>query len=95
MRLEFIHPVYLPPLSESFLRKDFNFSAYLGFAFGKTLQNFFNTNWIGLLIIFVLTELYKLLYFTNNEWWGTLINLMVPLFFLIIFILFYLQFKNI
>lgn len=26
MRLEFIHPIYLPPLKESFLRKDFDFS---------------------------------------------------------------------
>ena len=38
MRLEFIHPIYLPPLSESFLRKDFNFSSYLGLAYGKTLS---------------------------------------------------------
>lgn len=29
MRLLFIHPIYLPSLSEQFLRKDFNFAKYL------------------------------------------------------------------
>jgi len=66
MRLEFIHPIYLPPLSESFLRKDFNFAAYLGYAFGKTLSSFFNTNWVALIVILIFTELYKLLYYSNN-----------------------------
>ena len=51
MRLEFIHPIFLPPLSEQFLRKDFNFAQYLGYAYGKTLKNFFNTNWVTIIVI--------------------------------------------
>ena len=38
MRTIFIHPIFLPPLNESFLRKDFNFSKYLAHAYAKTLK---------------------------------------------------------
>jgi hypothetical protein len=95
MRLEFIHPIYLPPLSESFLRKDFNFAAYLGFAYGKTLQGFFNTSWVALLVTMIFSDLYRLVYYSNGEWWGTLVNLVIPIVFLLIFLAYYFSFRKI
>ena len=56
MRLQFIHPIYLPSLSEQFLRKDFNFAKYLGFSYGKTLRNFFNTSWLSLLLLLAIAN---------------------------------------
>jgi hypothetical protein len=61
MRLQFIHPIYLPSLSEQYLRKDFNFSHYLTLAYSKTLQNFFNTSWITLLFLFIIVDFSTLL----------------------------------
>ncbi len=56
MRLQFIHPIYLPSLSEQFLRKDFNFAKYLGHAYGKTLKAFFNTSWVAFLALLILAN---------------------------------------
>jgi hypothetical protein len=95
MRLEFIHPIYLPPLSESFLRKDFNFAAYLGFSYGKSLQSFFNTSWVALLVTMIFSDLYRLVYYSNGEWWGTLVNLVIPIVFLLIFLSYYFAFRKI
>lgn len=38
MRDEFIAPTFLPVVSESFLREDFNFSEYLGKCLAKSLK---------------------------------------------------------
>jgi len=56
MRLQFIHPIYLPSLSEQFLRKDFNFARYLSYAYGKTLRAFFNTSWLAFLLLLVIAN---------------------------------------
>lgn len=61
MRLEFIHPIYLPPISEGFLRKDFNFAHYLGLAYGKTISGFFNISWLCLFLILIVSEAYRLI----------------------------------
>lgn len=61
MRLQFIHPIYLPSLSEQFLRKDFNFAKYLQLAYGKTLFKFFNTSWLSLLLLLVIVDTSKAL----------------------------------
>mmetsp|Transcript_44317 Transcript_44317/g.43010 ORF Transcript_44317/g.43010 Transcript_44317/m.43010 type:complete len:141 (+) Transcript_44317:1092-1514(+) len=95
MRLEFIHPIYLPPLSESFLRKDFNFAAYLGYAYGKTLQNFFNNSWVTLLLILVIVEIYKLVFFSNANWWAIMINMIIPIGFFFIYYIYFVQLTNI
>ena len=68
MRLEFINPIYIPPLKEVFLRKDFNFAKYLGFAYGKTLNQFFNTKWISIVLVVVFMDLFKLTYISNDQW---------------------------
>ena len=56
MRLQFIHPIYLPSLSEQFLRKDFDFASYLCHAYSKTLTHFFNISWLSLLFLLVLVD---------------------------------------
>ena len=61
MRLEFIHPIYLPPLNESFLRKDFNFAQYLAHAYGKTLTSFFNNSWVSLLLLTICIEIFRVI----------------------------------
>jgi hypothetical protein len=60
MRLQFIHPIYLPSLSEQYLRKDFDFARYLRLAQGKTLKAFFNTSWLSLLLLLLIIDASKL-----------------------------------
>ena len=38
MRQDFVNPVYLPSLTEAFLRKDFDFAYYLGSCCAQELQ---------------------------------------------------------
>ena len=66
MRLQFIHPIYLPSLSEQFLRKDFNFADYLSLAYSKTLESFFNTTWLSLLLLLLLLDTSSLLLLTHH-----------------------------
>jgi hypothetical protein len=42
MRQTFINPVELPVLTESFLRRDFNFAMYLGFSLSEYLSDVFS-----------------------------------------------------
>ena len=60
MRLCFIHPIYLPPNSEVFLRKDFDFAMYLAHAYAKTLSNFYNNNWVAMLLVLLLADAFKM-----------------------------------
>jgi len=59
MRLEFINPVYFPTLTESFLRRDFDFALYLGNASAKILNDFFSTTFACYLILMVVTNCLK------------------------------------
>jgi hypothetical protein len=54
IRLSFIFPVYLPPLSECYLRRDFNFANYLAMALSKTLSTFFSTSLVSFFVLFLL-----------------------------------------
>lgn len=51
MRIIFINPVTLPTMTESYLRKDFNFAIYLGFCFGKALTRFLRLSMFTLLLL--------------------------------------------
>lgn len=42
MRTSFINPMHLPIVTETYLRKDFNFALYQGHCYGKTLTKFFD-----------------------------------------------------
>lgn len=99
MRLEFIHPIYLPPLSESFLRKDFNFAQYLAYAYGKTLKNFFNTSWISLFFIMIFIDASKLALLHDEHPEASykmyFLSILPPIFFLAVFLSFDMHFKNI
>lgn len=100
MRLQFIHPIYLPPLSESFLRKDFNFAQYLAYAYGKTLKNFFNLSWVALLLILVLIDSLRIAYFATTDpneeiLVMPIIVLTVPVIFLLSFLSFFFYFRKI
>ena len=48
MRLQFINPVYLPVMTESFLCKEFDFAEYLAQVHSKTVSDFLNTHFIAL-----------------------------------------------
>lgn len=52
LRLLFINPIRLPLMTDSILRKDFNFAMYLSYCYGKVLTNFFRFGLIMLLIMF-------------------------------------------
>lgn len=41
LRQLFINPVHLPVMTESYLRRDFHFAMYLGYAYGRMLKNLF------------------------------------------------------
>ena len=66
MRLQFLNPIYLPILTESFLRKDFDFASYLGKVFSKTLDKFFFLHWASMLLVLPLLAL-SMLSFGNIE----------------------------
>lgn len=99
MRLEFIHPIFLPPLNECFLRKDFNFAQYMAYAYGKTLQAFFNTSWVSLLVIMISVNTLKLVFSSNEALDKSLglqlISIVPPVFFLGIFLVFEQRFRRI
>jgi hypothetical protein len=58
-RLSFINPVYLPPLSECYLRKDFNFAYYLGLSYAKTLEKFFTNSSVSIFIALIGASLFR------------------------------------
>jgi hypothetical protein len=52
MRLNFINPMHLPAMTESYLRSDFHFAMYLGYCYGKILTRFFKWSLHTVLILF-------------------------------------------
>ena len=52
LRLQFINPLHLPVMTESYLRKDFHFAMYLGYCYGKVLMRFFKWSLFSILILF-------------------------------------------
>ena len=97
MRLLFIHPIYLPPLSDVFLRKDFNYASYLAHAYGKTLASFFNTSWLSLFLIMILVDSSRVLFISTRDhlYLMPIVNLVPPLLFLVVFISFRVYFSRI
>ena len=87
----------MPPLTESFLRKDFDFAKYLSYAYGKTLQNFLNISWISLVIVLVLVGFARFLIAGAEANISILIciNILPPLLFVCLFMAFYFKFKSI
>lgn len=83
MRLGFINPIYLPPLNESFMRNDFNFAKYLGYAYGKTLTHFFNTTCGSIILLLIVLDLFKLTDLSKDKWANTWINFLIPVVFFI------------
>ena len=53
LRQLFINPSHLPTMTESYLRSDFHFALYLGYAYGKTLIKFFKWSLFSVLLFFV------------------------------------------
>ena len=50
MRLQFIYPVYLPVMTESFLCKEFDFAEYLARVHSKTVNDFLNTHFVAMIV---------------------------------------------
>ena len=62
MRQTFINPVHMPIMSETYLRRDFNFALYLGYCYGKALSKFFKWSLFSVLIFFGLVVLTTLIF---------------------------------
>ena len=45
--------MHLPALTESYLRSDFHFALYLGYAYGKTLTKFFKWSLFSVVLFFI------------------------------------------
>lgn len=52
LRQIFINPMHLPVMTESYLRRDFHFAMYLGYAYGRMLKNLFQWSLFSTLIFF-------------------------------------------
>ena len=79
MRQEFINPVQLPTLTESFLRRDFNFAMYLGFNLSNFLSDVFSfLNLTVLVVMTCLLLLWKLINFLNITY-GSIIVYAIPI----------------
>jgi hypothetical protein len=50
MRLQFINPVYLPVMTESFLCKEFDFAEYLARVHSQTVTDFLNMHFIAMIV---------------------------------------------
>lgn len=69
MRQDFIAPVYVPMITESSLRKDFDFAQYLGRCYALTLRNFFTlktATYLWIIIMFVLWRVSVMLNSSDN-----------------------------
>lgn len=60
LRQAFINPMHLPVMSESYLRKDFNFALYLGYCYGKALTKLFKISMWTILLFFAVVILTNL-----------------------------------
>lgn len=60
LRLIFINPVTLPTMTESYLRKDFNFAVYLAFCYGKALTRFFRLSMFTLLLLLFMVIMFNI-----------------------------------
>ena len=78
MRLQFINPVHLPVMTESFLCKEFDFAEYLARVHSQTVCNFLSTHFVALtlslpiMVTFLITltspgELISFLSIGNNS----------------------------
>lgn len=87
MRQSFINPIELPILTESFLRRDFNFTTYLGYCITDFLSEIIGFISIRVyFLIFILLAIYKCINFINIEE-GSAIIYPIPLVCLIILFL--------
>ena len=66
MRLQFVNPIYLPALTESFLRKDFDFASYLAKVQSKTIEKFIYIHWASMIFALPLLSM-CMLSFGNIE----------------------------
>ena len=67
MRLHFIAPAYLAPLSEVFLRADFDFADYLTRAIGDVITKTFHMTWIGYFLIVLAVVFWRLIIFGDKQ----------------------------
>lgn len=60
LREQFINPLNLPIMTESYLRKDFNFALYTGYCYGKLLVKFFKWSLFSAILFFVIVLILNL-----------------------------------
>ena len=67
LRLIFINPVSLPTMTESYLRKDFNFAIYLAFCYGKALTRFLRLSMFTLLLLLFMVISFNIAFDSIND----------------------------
>jgi hypothetical protein len=60
IRQEFICPTYLPPVAETFLRKDFDFGEYLSRCIADILVKLFSFSWLSYVLILIGIALWRI-----------------------------------
>ena len=62
LRIIFLNPMHLPALTECYLRSDFHFALYLGYAYGKTLTKFFKWSLFSVILLFLVVVFLNLIF---------------------------------
>ena len=76
-RQEFIAPSFLPTISESFLRDDFNFAEYLSYGFEHVLGYMFNLSSVSLITIGISMSLWASIESYVSLAWHVIISMLL------------------
>jgi hypothetical protein len=66
MRQLFICPVFVPPMTENYLRSDFDLSEYLSRSLAEVVSNAFKLSWLGYIMIIMAIITWRLIIFTDE-----------------------------
>jgi hypothetical protein len=67
MRQLFICPTFLPPVSETYLRTDFNLAEYLSRAIADVIHNVFAINWMGYAFLIIAVAVWRVLVYAGDD----------------------------
>lgn len=66
MRQLFICPTFVPPMTENYLRSDFDLSEYLSRSLADVVSNAFKLSWLGYIMIIIAIICWRLIIFTDE-----------------------------
>ena len=67
MRQLFICPIFLPPVTETYLRTDFNLAEYLSRCIADTINKVFQLSWLGYSFIIVAVLVWRVIVATDHN----------------------------